>query len=160
MKQIIILAAFLIGSVGVFAQGRGPADAQGRKARQERIETMRVAYITKELNLTTAEAKAFWPLYNEYEAKRKAIRTRGERKGGLDVMSDKEVEQALYDRLNKEQEALDLKRDYIEQMRKIIPVRKVAKLSQVEKEFKAKVLKEVRNRREGASPQRGTRRNH
>jgi len=38
---------------------------------------MRVSFITTEMQLTPAEAEKFWPIYNEYRDKIKAIRQSG-----------------------------------------------------------------------------------
>src|SRR3546814_14932243 len=39
---------------------------ESRAERFERIEAEKIAFITKELNLTPAEAQKFFPVYNQY----------------------------------------------------------------------------------------------
>jgi len=53
-------------------QGKHPTGQKGNHTapNQEKIEAQRVAFITQELDLTPDEAKVFWPVYNEYDAKR------------------------------------------------------------------------------------------
>ena len=40
----------------------------------ERVQALKVAFITKALNLTSAEAEKFWPIYNEFQDKRDVVR--------------------------------------------------------------------------------------
>jgi hypothetical protein len=46
-----------------------------------------------------------------------------------------------------EQKLLDLKKNYANQFLKVLPARKVAMIPVVERRFKEKVLKEMRNKR-------------
>ncbi|OZA24427.1 MAG: hypothetical protein B7X86_08430 [Sphingobacteriales bacterium 17-39-43] len=41
--------------------------SQDRRGHYERIEAIKVAFITKKLDLTTEEAQKFWPVYNNYQ---------------------------------------------------------------------------------------------
>ena len=41
--------------------------AQERREHYQRIEAIKVAFITKKLDLTTEEAQKFWPVYNNYQ---------------------------------------------------------------------------------------------
>ena len=59
MKKIYILAIVFI----VFLK-----NTQAQENRREEIESFRIAYFTKQLNLTPEEAKKFWPVYNEMQA--------------------------------------------------------------------------------------------
>ncbi|MGL4360694.1 MAG: hypothetical protein ACRC0I_02665 [Sediminibacterium sp.] len=60
MKKII-LSIFLCGMIGVtiIAQERD-------KPNTSMIESLKVAYITKQLKLSTEEAQKFWPVHNSY----------------------------------------------------------------------------------------------
>jgi predicted O-linked N-acetylglucosamine transferase (SPINDLY family) len=48
---------------------------------REKIESQRIAFITQELDLTPAEAQAFWPVYNEYDKKRHELNKQSGSKG-------------------------------------------------------------------------------
>ena len=56
MKAIFTLL-FLICTLFVFAQ-----DGE----RGGRIESLKIAFLTKKLNLSPEEAQRFWPIYNNY----------------------------------------------------------------------------------------------
>ena len=44
------------------------------ESRLEKIEALKIAFITKELNLSPEEAQRFWPLYNNYTQELKKVR--------------------------------------------------------------------------------------
>ena len=45
-----------------------------RKENHEKIKSLKVAFITEKLDLSSAEAQTFWPIYNDYQEKRAALR--------------------------------------------------------------------------------------
>ena len=60
MKKIILLI-FLCNVFGVTIIAQ-----ETEKTNISMIESLKVAYITKQLNLNTEEAQKFWPLHNNY----------------------------------------------------------------------------------------------
>ncbi len=36
---------------------------------KDKIKSLKIAFITERLDLSTKEAQTFWPIYNEYEEK-------------------------------------------------------------------------------------------
>lgn len=133
MKKIILSVLLIcIGFTSVLAQ-------QGRQA-QQRIEAQKVAYITKKLELTPSEAEVFWPIYNQFHKERKAINQKYKRKKQLVNMTDEEVEQHLLGSFEKDQELLDLRKEFYKEMKVKFSARKMAMLYVAEKEFKATIL--------------------
>ncbi len=117
----------------------------------EQIQAQKVAFITVRLKLTSEEAQKFWPIYNEYESDQKRVRQKYKsNKQDIAMMTDAEAEQAVTSNLEMEQQLLNLKKDYVQRMRKVIPIRKVAMLNRVERAFKEELLnrlKELRQQR-------------
>ena len=131
-----------------------PAHAQEElePSKRERLEALKVAYLTQELSLTPEEAQQFWPLYNEMANKMRDIRKeqRGNRmdaKENFDSMSDAELSAAIDKELAYEQQELDLKKEYNAKFKKILPIKKVAKLHASEKGFRKELLKGARDKR-------------
>ena len=75
MKKATLLLLFLITSALSFAQNHGNGAAQVRRAgfNKQEFRLRMQDYITKEANLTQEEAKAFFPIYNEYKDKQRQI---------------------------------------------------------------------------------------
>jgi hypothetical protein len=69
LKKIFFLLLFLFFHVYFcHAQTPDPGD-------ENRVEAVKMAYITRELNLTPEEAQSFWPVYNNYVSEIKQARS-------------------------------------------------------------------------------------
>ena len=97
----IVLTSLLMCFVGVLV-------AQPKQTKREKIAALRVAFITKRLNLTTSEAEKFWPLYNEMNDKQNAARRQFRRKynAKYKITTDAEAEAYLNAEGEKESEIL------------------------------------------------------
>jgi Skp family chaperone for outer membrane proteins len=69
-KIILILGLFTAGVSYAQAQETQPAEDNAK----DKIEALYVAYITKELNLTSDEAQKFWPIHTEFDNEIKAVK--------------------------------------------------------------------------------------
>ncbi len=149
MKKVVIAIFFLTNMLYV---------AQAQRDAQERIEAFKVAFFTQKLQLTVEESQAFWPLYNEYENKREALRQQMSTSTRPELMSDEALRAHLYRQLDTEARLVELRREYFEKFMEVLPLRKVALIPQVERQFKRKLLEELRKRRQGSRsprPDRG-----
>lgn len=78
MKKFLFVFSFIFSVFLVQAQkrtmhGQGrpmmpPPIEQLSKEHRAQLESFRIQFITKKLNLTPAEAEKFWPVYNEQRA--------------------------------------------------------------------------------------------
>jgi len=142
--RITILSLLLISSTFVFGQ------------RRDNIESLREAFITEKVNLSPEEAKNFWPVYDQYHSdleaikkQRQANRDMIEKAGGIDNMTDADVQKLITSETDVQTRELELRKSYITKFEKVIPPRKVAKLYIAEEEFKIYLLKQLSNRRGG-----------
>lgn len=143
MKKLffgIITMLIFIGST--YGQRRMRTEAM------EKVEAYRMEYFTKNLELTPKESEMFWPIYNDFQAKKEAIRKSNEGRRKVELMSDAEVENYLIDHLAQEQKMLDLKKDFFRQVKSVLPIRKVAMIPRTEKNFRKEILAEMRKRRQ------------
>ncbi len=123
-----------------------------RKPDRERIKTLKIAYITERLDLSTKEAEAFWPIYNKHEAtmdalrKRERTQIRGKR---VDIasLSEKEAETMLNKMLVIEQEKSDELIGFIQNVSTVLSAQKTLSLVKAEEDFKRRLLKEMRSKR-------------
>jgi hypothetical protein len=82
---------------------------------REKVESMRIAFITHRLNLTPDEAKAFWPVYNSYRHDLTTLRRNFyPMDDGTDPHRDADRQ------LEFEQKKLDLKKRYKPEMEQAI----------------------------------------
>ena len=141
--KIGVLAVFLMVSAISFAQNQ-----RGR----ERIKSLKVAFITERLNLSTEEAQVFWPLYNEHEANIEAIKRRERREirsqlQDFDYLSEAEADKLLGKMIDLETEKHRLNAAYIKRMSDVISPKKTFMLIRAEEDFKKRLLKEIQQRR-------------
>lgn len=134
--KLYILIFILCTSFNLFPQG-------GEK--KEKIEALRVAFITQQLNLTADESQKFWPLYNEYMDKLKSARREFKTLSGT-FATDKEAQDYLDAELLLKQRELSLYKEYYDKFKKVIPVKKVALLRQAEEEFKKALLQQLKGK--------------
>ncbi len=134
----MIVALLLAGMFAVNAQApQQPPQGQGDKG--EKIEALRIAFITQQLSLTPTEAQKFWPIYNQFNADMKTLRQNFK----VDTKGQLTAEQQL----DLEQKKLDLKKKYKNQYEAAIGKDKVNQLYNLEKQFHDK-LKEMRDQRQ------------
>ena len=153
MKQLLALIAFTIG----FSQIGFGQDKELELSKREQLEALKIAHITEKLALTPDEAQTFWPVYNELEAKMKAVRkerrkNRKDTKANHDSMSDKELMAAVEAELDFEQQELNLKRQYNQKFSKILPIKKVVLLHEAQEGFKRRLLKGAKEHRRDGRP--------
>lgn len=132
----LIFSMFLITSIGI---------AQKDKI-QEKVKARRVGFITEKLQLTSEEAQLFWPVFNEFQLKRKAIRKTYGGKVNFNLMTDEEVLTHVKRQIEKEEKMLILKKKYIGELKNVLPIRKVALLPGAEKQFKEWMLRQVKKK--------------
>ena len=135
MKRVSYILLFFLLSFTSFSQG-------GKK---EKIEALRVAFITQQLDLSTDESQKFWPVYNEYMDKFRAAR-REFKTTSTTFTSDKEAQEFLDAELLFKQRELNLYKEYYDKFKKILPLKKVAQLRQAEEDFKKELLKQLQGK--------------
>jgi hypothetical protein len=121
--------------------------------RKDKIETMHIAYLSQRLNLTSAEAEKFWPIYNEFRAEQDKLRKERmdnmqhvRRAGGIDSLSDAEVQKLISSETDIETKQVEVRKEYAVKFQQAIPLRKVAKFFVAEEEFKRYLLNELKRR--------------
>jgi Spy/CpxP family protein refolding chaperone len=140
MKKVFTttLLLLLIG-FGAIAQREDPEPPQRDPKAQERINNLRIAYLTDKLNLTTEQAEKFWPIYREFAQERRKIATELRTAQGEfgKTNNDPKRQEALVDlSLKTKQRLLDLEKDYSGRMLKVITAEQVLNLRRAEGEFR------------------------
>lgn len=136
MRKLLYILLLSAAGLGMQAQGGG---------KKEKIEALRVAFITRQLNLSSEESQKFWPVYNEYQDKLKAAR-REMKAHQASFASDKEAQEFLDAELLYKQRDVNLYKEYYEKFKKVLPVKKVAELRHAEEEFKKELLKQLQGK--------------
>lgn len=138
--RLVLMLALWLGHHAAWAQNG---------ERREKIEAMKVAFLTQQLDLSSREAQQFWPVYNEYQDKLEALRQqrRKDRKASTsDALSDKDAEALLDQELAFRQQEIDLQKTYYQRFKGVLTVRKTLKLMRSEEEFKRVLLEQIKGK--------------
>lgn len=162
ISLFFILALFMQTN---FVNAQEAKQRNGNKSNQagpnrEKIEAQRIAFITKELDLTPDEAKVFWPVYNEYDKKRHELKKTYKNAGDLhkpeiEKLTEKEAIQILDNQIIEAQKLLDLRKEYHAKFKSVLPALKVLKLYDAEREFQKMLIDRLRQNRPGQNPPMG-----
>ncbi|MFN3640790.1 MAG: sensor of ECF-type sigma factor [Flavobacterium sp.] len=125
--------------------------AQDRPSK-EQIKSMKVAFITTELNLSSDESVKFWPIYNAYDEKLYELRGTKMRQyinrmdQNIEQLSDKEAESLLSDIQKAEEELHQLRKKLISDLKGVISPVKILKLKKAEEDFNRNLLRQYRGK--------------
>ncbi|MEY4432460.1 MAG: hypothetical protein RLZZ44_590 [Bacteroidota bacterium] len=142
----IITTLLLFTSFSFYGQ------SEKMKEKREQIKTMKVAFLTTELDLNSSEAEKFWPIYNAFEEKEfelKHLKMRSILKRfreGNDKITEKEASELLSQIENNEEELFVLRKKFIRNLKGIIPASKIIRLKKSEEDFNRKLLMQYRNK--------------
>ena len=114
--------------------------------KQDKIEALKVSFITEKVNLTPNEAQSFWPLYNEYNDKIRFARKnfRQQYNNVSDFKTDKEADDYLNAEMKLRQTEVDLQKEYFDKFKKILGSKKTGLLKKAEEEFKKEIIKTIK----------------
>ena len=133
----------------------GQTEEQKAKFNKERI-----AFFTNELQLTDAEAKKFWPLYNDFNNRKMKIAE--EEKSILsyfhnnsDNMSETEITESLSKILDISNRRHKLELDYHNKFKEILTEKKVMQLYVTDRQFRRHIIGRLRHSNQGQGPGQG-----
>ena len=124
MKKYLLILLILFGG---FVTGKAQ---DGGETRAEKIQSLKIAFITQKLQLTPDEAQKFWPIYNQYQNNIQNLQL--DKKNG-NVIED-------------EQKLLDIRKRYLSSFEKIIGPQKTNNLFNAERDFRAILIRRLQNR--------------
>ncbi len=139
----LLVTVLIVSAFGTLTQAQ--VDPEKREAR---LAAFRAEVFTRVLNLTPEEAQGFWPVYNEFTDKREQAQQELRPSKQLDQMSDAEVEDQIKRHFEMKQREVELERESYQKLRKVLPLRKIAKLPMAEREFRESLIKKLQEVRE------------
>jgi hypothetical protein len=121
--------------------------------KKDKIKSLKIAFISQKLALTSEEAEKFWPVYNKYDDKIMALKEaqmklRVGKKNGTDEEALKKIEEAEAI----ESEVMLLKKKMRAELIPIITAEKVVALERLEHEFHRKILEKLKGRKGNHPP--------
>ncbi len=144
ITSLAFLATDLSAQTGT-AQKAKPDSVQ-TTAGAERVQALKVAFITKRLDLTSEEAEKFWPIYNEYSDKRDAVRKQLQAdykmtRDQADQLTPDQLSKLVDDEMALKQQDVALQMEMNDKLKKVLPPKKLAQLYVAEEDFKKELLR-------------------
>jgi hypothetical protein len=151
MKKIIFM---VLAGIFIFTGYRTMAQNESHEARMERYRTEKIAFLTTKMELTSAEAEKFWPIYNQLEKERwEAQKCRRDLEDKVrdaeENLSENEVTKLTRDFAGSMQKEGDLMTSYNEKFLKVLTPKKVLKLYKAENEFRMNMIRKYRDNDKG-----------
>jgi hypothetical protein len=148
MSRVSMLALLFVSCLALplFAQEEKQAD--NMNIVREELRTNKKAVVADNMQLTESEAKAFWPVYEEYETAMKGL---GDRQVKLienygkthKVMTDDTAAKLLKEFVGIQNDRVKVLESFLPKFEKALPMTKVARFYQIENKFQAVVNYDV-----------------
>lgn len=143
-RLLITIAAVLLAALHVNAQPN-----QNQEDWKEKMQSVKIAFLTTEIGLTPTEAQNFWPIYNSVseeldKAMRSTFHSYMELEKALNEnKSDKEVSKCLERYLDALSSQDEIRTESVAKYRKILPDTKVAKIFVAEEKFRRQQIRRM-----------------
>ena len=144
---VLVLSFLFVGSVQ--AQ---EANQMNMEILKEKVKADKKLIVATNMNLTDAEAKNFWPLYDGYQKELEQINQRlittikgyaDAYNAGKGEISDDQAKKLLGEALAVEESEVKLRQSYAAKLGKALPATKVARYLQIENKIRAIVKFEL-----------------
>jgi hypothetical protein len=153
MRRITLAAAIVAVAVPLFASAQDQS-AQLRSVRADeqimlnQIMVDKRSVYTKALKLTDDESRAFWPVYDEYEAKVKTIDDRfvqliDDYATKYSTMTDADARRMLAAKMKLDRERMDLQQAYTKKVARAVPAIKALRYAQLESRIDNELMHQV-----------------
>lgn len=119
MKKYLLILLLIVGSISEIKAQDG-----------EKIQSLKIAFITQKLQLTPDEAQKFWPIYNQYDQEIKSLQVNG-KNGSV---------------IENEEKLLNIRKKYMTSFERVIGPQKVNKLFNAERDFREILIRRLQNR--------------
>ena len=139
LARIVLFAVAALLALPAFAQTSSDMQILAQK-----IKADKKLVVAANMQLTEAEAKGFWPVYDAYQADLQKINQRliaaiknyanAYNKGPV---SDETAKKLINEAIAVEESEVKLKRSYLPKLEKVIPGMKVARYLQIESKIRA-----------------------
>ncbi len=151
-KTYIILLA-IISSLTLSAQ----QGQMRRGAGIDQVEAEKIAIFTRYLELSSREAREFWPVYDDFQNRRRILSQERQTLSAYYSqnymnMSEKEAEEIADSYIGLQVKEAELAEEFHKKFKAVLPKGKVMRFYQAENEFRMQLLRRLRG---GAGPGRG-----
>ena len=117
--------------------------AQPSPELQQRVRSMKIAFITDRVGLTPDEAQKFWPLYRQLEDDQRRLRDKQLNHKPLSEMSAQEYERFVTTYLESEEQLARIRRTFFTRLEPFLSAKKRALLIKAEGDFNKRLVESL-----------------
>lgn len=125
----------------------------------KKLEQLKIAFLTRQIDLTAEEARQFWPLYNAYqkvlqnqqESRQEAIM---KIRNDLETMETEEINQLVEQHIDHATIQHQERMRFIAGIREVLPPVKVVRYFVAEEQFRRQAMERLRERQQRTPPLR------
>lgn len=117
---------------------------------KEKVKAIHIAVITNKLGLTPEQAEKFWPIYNEFNEKRKQMRKdfkAEQARMGKTQLTEEQKQKLVELGFQLKQQEVELEKNYSGRLLKVISTDQVLKLPAAERDFQRMLIQQLQQRR-------------
>jgi hypothetical protein len=119
MKKYLLILFVMLGAL-----------SRAKAQDGEKIQALKIAFITQKLQLTPDEAQKFWPVYNQYD----------------NEIHNIELDKSDPNVIDKEEKLLNIRKKYLTSFEKILGPDKTNRLFNAERDFRGILIRRLQNR--------------
>ena len=147
-KAIMITVLGLIVSLGTMPVASQEKPSDNMQIVIEKIHADKKLIVAENMQLTDAEAKAFWPVYKQYQDELFLLRTRTVKlikdySDAYETMNNNTAKKLLDEYMTIEALGPKLRQAYLPKFRKVLPEVKVLRYFQIENKIQAALIYEL-----------------
>ncbi len=146
VTMVLVILGVIVGMVLPGISQEKPAE--NMQILIEKIRADKKLLVAENMQLTEAEAKAFWPVYNQYQDELFLLRTRTVKlikdyADAYEKMTNETAKKLMDDYISIETLGPKLRQAYLPKFRKVLPEIKVARYYQIENKINAALMYEL-----------------
>jgi hypothetical protein len=147
-KVRLVLVGLVMAMVCVFPLAAQEKPADNMQILREKVRADKKLLVASNMQLTESEAKAFWPVYDQYQDELFLLRVRtlkliDDYSGAYEQMSNETAKKLLDEFMTIESLGPKLRQAYLPKFRKVLPDLKVMRYYQIENKIQAALFYEL-----------------
>jgi len=130
-----------------------PSMLWAQRPKGEEIESLKIAFFTKKLDLSPDEAKVFWPIYNDMQEEQNALRKERFQKmisyrkvTEIDNLTDAQIQSLITSEFDFRQRDLNIEKKYYNKFKAVLPIKIIGKYYRAQEAFKRELLNRFRDK--------------
>ena len=148
MRFLPLAVALAVAALPVVAQAQAGGTAADEQIIMKQVMTDKRAVYAQNLQLTDSESRAFWPIYDEYEAKAKKfddefVQLVNDFAAKYDSLTDTDAASMLKRKMDLEDERMALRQTYTKKVAKVLPPVKALRYAQLESRIETLIRRNV-----------------